>query len=258
MKLTWSHTGDSLDLDLVDPPIFEYWVDQLNKDQKNQFYCVDTKFIETQPLTDAVVATNTILEKFKLDPLMDPDLDWINQDNLNILHEKWVKLQHQHKSIVDLMSKMPNGVVDHFHAVNKMIHKIEQTEKLSYTNGRLKMWQTVNIFGSDILKFGTWQIELHYQNLGRSNYEKWKNYDANVDGTDTNNLTHLGGLVQFNIGRPLVQSPPANYVEYCQQNNIKAYGNKLPLGNFKIAISDLRHLFNKNVNIKNNTIAFEV
>ena len=258
MKLTWSHTGDSLDLDLVDPAIFEYWLDQLNNDQKNQFHCVNTTFLETQPLVDVLVATNNMLEKFKLDPLMDPYNDWYDQDNLNILHAKWVKLQQKHKGIVDLISKMPNGAIDHFHAVNTMIHKIEKMHQIGYINSQSKIWQTPNIFGADILKFGIWQIELQYQNLGRSNYEKWKNYDSNIDDTDTNNLTHLGGLVHFNICRPIIQSPPANYVEYCQQNNIKAYGNKLPMGNFKISISSLRHIFSKNVNIKNNTITFEV
>ena len=106
--------------------------------------------------------------------------------------------------------------------------------------------------------FGVWQVELHYQNLGRSNYEKWQNYDTNIIDTDTNNFTDIGGMVNFNIGHPVVNHPPLNYVEYCQQQNINPYGNKLPIGNFKISITELRHIFYKNVNIENNTITFEV
>jgi hypothetical protein len=258
MKLVWSQTGDSLDLDLDNPVVAEYWVDQLTRDQKNQFVCTEVNIPNTQELVDALTAVNAVLEKIKLDPLMDPACDWINQDNLNILHERWVKIQYKHKNIVNLISKFPNNVIEQFHNVNLLIHKIENPIKASYINDQRVTWQTPNIFGPEIAKFGVWQAEIHYQNLGRSNYEKWKNYDSNLIDTDTNNFTHIGGLVYFNIGHPVLQSPPANYVEYCQQHNISPYGNKLPLGNFKISITDLRHIFNKNVNIKNNTITFEV
>jgi hypothetical protein len=258
MKLTWSQTGDSLEIDVVNPEVIEYWVDQINHDQKNQFICTDSVFPDTQPLVDALTATNTVLEKFKLGPLMDPTLDWYDQNNLNLLHERWVKLQHKHKNIVRVITGLPNNIIKQFHAVNELIHKIEKMITVKYINDEVIAWQTPNIFGPEILMFGTWQAEIRYQNLGRSNYEKWKNYDGNIIDTDTNNFTHIGGMVNFNIERPTIQLPPINYVEYCQQHNISSYGNKLPLGNFKIAITELRHIFNKNVNIKHNTITFKV
>ena len=156
------------------------------------------------------------------------------------------------------MLSLPNNAIDHFHNVNKLIHKIEKSHIIRYINDQCIAWQTPNIFGPEILKFGVWQVELHYQNLGRSNYEKWQNYDTNIIDTDTNNFTDIGGMVNFNIGHPVVNHPPLNYVEYCQQQNINPYGNKLPIGNFKISITELRHIFYKNVNIENNTITFEV
>jgi hypothetical protein len=189
---------------------------------------------------------------------MDPGNDWLDQSNLNILHERWVKLQYNHKNIVNLILKFPNDIINQFHNVNILIHKIENSVKIDYSNDQLTAWQTPNIFGPEISTFGTWQAEIHYQNLGRSNYEKWKNYDNNLVDTDTNNFTHIGGLINFNITHPITQLPPTNYVEYCQQHNISPYGNKLPLGNFKISITELRHIFKKNVNIKNNTITFKI
>ncbi len=258
MNLLWSQTGDFLDIDVVNPEVIEYWVDQLNNDQKNQFICINSIFPNTQPLVNALTATNTVLEKMKLEPLMDPSIDWYNQDNLNLLHERWVKLQHKHKNIVRVISGIPNSIIKQFHAVNELIHKIEKSNTIKYINDEVIAWQTPNIFGPEILKFGVCQVELSYQNLGRSNYEKWKNYDNNLVDADTNNFTHFGGGVEFNIGHPIVLTPPPNYLEFCQQHNISPYGNKLPLGNFKISITELRHIFNKNVNIKNNTITFEI
>jgi hypothetical protein len=156
------------------------------------------------------------------------------------------------------MSGLSDSVIKQFHAINELIHKIEKLITIRYVNDEVIAWQTPNIFGPEILKFGICQVELSYQNLGRSNYEKWKNYDSNLIDTDTNNFTHFGGEVEFNIGRPTTLAPPLNYVEFCQQHSVSPYGNKLPLGNFKISVTELRHIFNKNVNIKNNTITFKV
>lgn len=258
MKLLWSQTGDSLEIDLINPEVIEYWFSQINRDQKNQFTCVQATFPDTQLLVDTLDAVNTVLGKIKLPPLMDSNLDWNNQNNLNSLHERWVKLQHTHKNIVNLLLKMPDSIVEKFYAVNMLLHQTEKKITIDYKNSPNIVWQTPNIFGPEILKFGIYQAELKYQNLGRSSYEKWKNYDNNIEDTDTNNFTHIGGLVRFNIVHPIEQNPPINYIEYCQQHNIRPYGDKLPLGNFKISITELRHLFKKNVNIENNTITFEL
>jgi hypothetical protein len=232
----------------------------LNNDQKNQFECVELEMpdVALPMLSEAVDVINTVLKKFKLDILMDPTSDWLDQHNLNVLHERWVKLQITHKNIVELLLKMPNNVVKKFHEINALIHTIEKNWNITYINEKTTAWQTPNIFGSDILKFGIWQAELTYQNLGRSNYDKWLNYDSNLHDTDTNNFTNFGGQVRFNLTHPVEQTTPLSYVEYCQKHNISPYGNKLPLGNFKNSITELRHIFNKNVNIKNNTITFKV
>lgn len=258
MKLVWSSTGDSLELELVDPAIFEYWVSQVSSGQKNKFRHVDSTFVDTTGLAAAVAEVNTILVKFNIDTFVDPGSDWYDQNNLNILHEQWVKLQHKHKNIVQLLSKFPNNLVKTFHDINHLIHKIEDSVTIVYDNDKDVVWQTPNIFGSDILKFGTWHAELTYQNLGRSTFEKWMHYDTNLVDSDTNNFTHFGGQIQFNICRPIELKAPVEYIDYCNKNNVCPYGNKLPIGNFKESITDLRHVFNKNVNIENNTISFKI
>jgi hypothetical protein len=101
-------------------------------------------------------------------------------------------------------------------------------------------------------------VELHYQNLGRSTFEKWINYDGNILDTDTNNFTHLGGLVKINLARPFENTAPKEYVEYCTKNSIQPCGNILPIGNFSHPTTELRETFRKNVSIENNRISFEI
>ena len=73
-----------------------------------------------------------------------------------------------------------------------LIHSIESKKSIVYEkfNNNKTTWQRVNNFSTDILSNGSWNIEIGYQNLGRSLFEKWSNLDDNVNDEDTNNFTH--------------------------------------------------------------------
>lgn len=258
MKVIWTLTGDVLEIDVTNFKVIDYWLDQLNLSDKNSFRLVDTTFPDRDLVTNLVEnieCINQILTKFKLDPLLDSDSDWYNQDNLNLLHNQWVKLQQTHK-IIELLSKFKGDALQKFHDINHLIHKIEFPISIIYNNDKSKIWQTPNPFGPDILQFGIWQIEIDYQNLGRSTFEKWVNYDKNVIDTDTNNFTHFSGRILFNIRHPVNWPAPHDYISYCKKNNVQSYGNKLPIGNFKDSITTLRHVFYKNIIIDSNSIFF--
>ena len=259
-KVVFSNTGDSLDICVEHMEVMEYWITQINSDNKNLFEPVSSTFPPAElmiQITENIGIVNDFLIKFGITPLLNKNSDWLNQDNLNILHEQWVKIQHKYK-IVELFKMLPNNVVKKFHDINHLIHRIERPIQIDYLNDSVNTWQTINPFGSDILTFGRSHIELHYQNLGRSTFEKWQHYDENIVDTDTNNFTHFGGLVQFNLCRPIYQTAPVNYIKYCKSKNIKPYGNNLALGNFTESLTTLRHIFQRNVAIENNRISFEI
>jgi len=260
MQLVWSSTGDTINIVVEDLRVINYWVDRLDLSNKNSFEFIQSTFPDKNlidTLSSNVKDINDLLIKFNIDPLIDHTVDWLNQDNLNVAHEKWVKLHHTHK-IVELLAKFKGSVLQKFHDINSLIHKIERPISIKYDNNIINAWQVTNPFGADILKFGTWQVELHYQNLGRSTYEKWVNFDKNIVDTDTNNFTHFGGRVCFNLGMPYSSQAPQEYITYCSDNTITPYGSKLPIGNFTESITTLRHLFNKNVGIENNRIYFMI
>ena len=260
MKLVWESTGDTLAIAVENLSLVEYWVNQINISKKNSFELISSSFPldeVTRDLSNNVKSINEILKKFNLNYLGSHEVDFLNQDNLNLIHSQWVKLQQDY-NILSVLSKFGGGVIQKFHDINKLIHQIENSSFINYINDSSTTWQVINPFGAEILQFGTWQVELHYQNLGRSTYEKWFNFDNNLIDTDTNNFTHIGGEVRFHIGRPFRSSAPLEYINFCSTKNIKPYGSKLPIGNFKEPITVLRHLFNRNVSIKNNRISFTI
>lgn len=260
MKLVWELSGDTLTIDIENSMLVEYWIDQINVTNKNSFGLLSSAFPLdglTSNLSDNIKLINEILAKFKINYLSSHDYDWLDQDNLNLLHAQWVKLQQDY-NIVTVLSKFNSDILQKFHDINKLIHQIENSSFVSYVNDALATWQTPNPFGTNILHYGTWQVELHYQNLGRSTYEKWFNYDYNILDTDTNNFTHIGGEVHFNLHRPLSINAPVEYVNFCSENKIQPIGCKLPIGNFRESLTVVRHLFNKNVPIKNNRLSFTI
>ena len=265
MKLIFTSTGDYLSIVEDNKELAEFWVDSINIDKVNLFNLTNSnwEYSLIEQLNVCLTNTNTILAKFKLFPFAVIERDWFNQHNLNILHEQWVKLQHNRPNIVHVISKFGDTAIKEFHNINTLIHQIEQSTTAKYVNhiSPLPIWQIKNPFGSDILRNGRWNVELHYQNLGRSLYEKWMNFDDNIIDTDTNNFTHIGGEIILSTSRPYVCPLPIDYVDYCAKHNITPLNAILPLGNFcdyQFDLTNIRHIIYRNMQIENNRISFEI
>jgi len=66
--------------------------------------------------------------------------------------------------------------------------------------------------------------------------------------------------VHINVHRPIIQTAPIEYKNFCTDNNIPTVGPRLNLANFtdyEINIAMIRKLIIKNSNINNNLIVFE-
>jgi hypothetical protein len=222
MKLIFTSTGDYITIIQDNTEFVEFWHNSINSDGVNSFVIKDQSHIlPIDELTNTLAEVNTVLDKFNINDLTNIDNDWFNQHNLNVLHERWVKLQHHYPTIIQILSKFPDSMLQKFNNINLLIHEIEQTFTCIYENQIRPgiIWQTKNLFGASILKSGMWNVELHYQNLGRSLYDKWINFDNNIFDEDTNNFTHIGGRVIINVGRPYTVSLPNEYVDYCNKHN---------------------------------------
>jgi hypothetical protein len=253
MKLVWNLTGDSLSIDPTNPQLMEYWLGQLSHDNIVNFAhngrCPQYRL---DKFSQYVQEVNQFLAKTGMQ-LPDHE-DWLNQDNLNDIHRTYVKHQRG-RNVVELMRMIGGDPAVHcYRQVNQIIHETERTVQYQYTGS--DHWSCPNIFGTDVLMFGRWHVELKYESLGRSTYEKWLNYDTNLKDDDTDDFEHLGSALEFNIGMPLQHRPPVEYVIACANAWLPTVGQTLPIGNFIEDIGTVRLLFYRNASTTNNTISF--
>ena len=172
MQLVWTNSGDTLSIIPHNSQLIDYWLGKLADSGINSFeHNGHVPQYRLDKFSQYVREVNQYLRKFDLQ--LPEHEDWLDQDNLNDIHRTYVKHQ-QGRNIVELMRRIGGEEAVHrYRQVNQIIHKTERTVQYYYTG--TKHWSCANPFGTDILEFGRWQIELHYESLGRATYEKWIN-----------------------------------------------------------------------------------
>ncbi len=257
-RLRWTQTHDAIELVAIDCRVYEYFVEQINAQNINQYTVSDLGYAslskELQQRFNRIqnfIQTKLHLEDFNI------ELDTSNQDSLNELHSKWVKLHQRYPNIATLTEKVLPGDLA---AINKLIHAIEVSmvnfEAMSL-NTDFKM---PNCFGTDILSFGIYNVSVSYNNLGRSTWQKWQNADTTLD-TDLNNFDDIYTTLSFKvIPSVTTKTAPTEYQEWCKRHALPCVGSQMPLANFDKLEENLlqyRQLFYKNSLIENNFITLE-
>lgn len=90
---------------------------------------------------------------------------------------------------------------------------------------------------------------LGFDNLGRSTWEKFSNYDSDAFEVDTNNFDMLSGKLEISLARPMMWTSPENYSNWCALHNISEVGRNMRIGNFDDdvkTLTKLRYLFTNN------------
>ena len=262
MKLFWSTTGDELLLDACNKEFAEFWLSSLDKDNNNHFKLVESKFDITcqQDLyTKIKIISDILVSKFKLTTLERfLTLDLLDQSTLNELHHDWVLLLHLYPTLPAFLKKIDLKIYESWNKINKLLHSIEDNLNIRY-HPLKGGWEVKNPFGTDILDFNRCHISIGYSQLGRTTYNKWLNFDKNINDIDTNNYLQVGAEIYMNVNRPICQSAPIEYKDFCNSNNIPTVGDKLNLANFanyEINIAMIRKLIIKNLSLKNNSMLF--
>lgn len=255
MKLIWSNSGDELVLTPCDSALAEYWVSSLG--DQNNFEITYSKLIDTteDKLREHIVNVhNTLSSKFNLHVLEEfVESNLFDQVTLNRLHSTWIKLLVEHKSLANTLNKISKDLYNDWNQINKKLHLIEDSFEFQYQSE--KYWQVENIFGTDILNFNRCHIQIAFSQQGRTTFNKWLHNDFNINDVDTNNYKQMGNELNINLGQPLYQLPPSNYVEFCNTNNIPVVGEYLNLANISTDLTTARRLFSKN---QSNTLFFNL
>lgn len=260
-KIVWAKSGDEIKFSSACPDLLVYYVDHLNSNDANKFRLDKTKF--SFNTVDAFVKVCKSIESIS-NKIPIKIKNWngkvLDQEYLNQVHRDWVQTGIEYPSIILLLRKMNNLDKD-YREINTQLHKIESSFVYSFKNFDQDPYQIENIFGTKVLGFDKPNISLGFDNLGRSSWEKFCNFDENAKGSDTNNFNKLSGLIHFNLNRPISGNPPPEYVKWCETKNIPIVGKTLNLGNIcdlESQLTDLRKIVIRNVNEQDDRFFFEV
>lgn len=254
MKLVWQKSGDFIVCDPVDHLLVEFWLDK----QQGQTWSTTTVMPQDlliSELNHLIKNVSFHLDKVKI-KLIDMPITGTSQSQLNTLHRNWVLLHQNHPNI----SALFDPATDHqfkinMDRINKVLHQVEESFKLVLTSDDYFIERSTNI--SNI--FGHANIKFPYENLGRSTYNKWKNFDSSVNTSDTNNFDELPNSLVINLDRTYVNQPPLEYIKWCENLNVVPQPNELLLANMKDLehnLSVYRELFMKNFTFANNNVIF--
>ena len=257
-KLRWTQTHDAIELAVVDHNVYNYFVEQLNANALNQYTVSDLGYaFLSQELHQRFRRIQSFVQSQLNLTDFDIELDPGNQEDLNRLHSQWVKLHQRFPNIATVTDRALPGDLA---AINELIHAIEASTLNFEAVSLDPNYKMSNIFGTNVLGFGAYNISVDYNNLGRSTWHKWQHNDTTVD-TDLNDFSELYTTLKLNVARNRTwRTPPAEYQKWCDQHGLSCVGNQMPLANFDKLDENLlqyRQLFYKNSLVENNFITLE-
>lgn len=249
MKLIWQKTGDYIDCVPVDHTFVEYWLEQ----QDNFVWTAFSSFPQQSlidELRDLVNKVQVDLSKVKIKLIESTD-NFESQLTLNILHRRWVEIHLAYPNISKLFG---NEFKTRLDRINKALHELEESWflRLSSNNSPLTTTTLPNYFGQS-------NIKLPYENLGRSSYNKWLNFDESLETSDTNNFDELYNNISINLNRSFIGDPPTDYVYWAIRKGFDPVPNELLLANFsnlETKQDTYRALFMKNFVLDHNDVIF--
>lgn len=257
-RLVWLPSGDEINFRVIWPDLFLYWLGRLGTD--NNFHVSvpsqaqrwrDSLQSNIDAIRHATSALPTLISEW-------PE-DLYDQRSLNKLHRDWVVAGQRFPRLPLLLERM--GLGKAWRAINHDIHQLESSFSWQYVNYDIHPWQIPNEFGARMLDHSTSHIMLGFDNLGRSTWEKFCNYDDEAFDVDTNNFEMLSGKVDITLERVMGYSIPEKYQNWCARHQVPVTGRYLRLGNFNEdhhTLSKLRRLFTQNEHDPGHRIIFAV
>lgn len=250
MKVVWTSSGDEIEFTPDNQALCEYFINGLNQ---TPLACVHSDVNTCWPdqLIENLHDINLMLADTKLAPpfeLGNP----LDQQYLNCLHRQWVRFHLLYPKIIVFLDLKDNTLIKKFRGINTMLHKIEKMFVQSYIGMHDTQVVTLDNPFENSLSFNTANLQLYYHDLGRNTFNKWANFDNVLDQEDTNDYAKLAADLHLNLNRAMVQSAPANYVAWCQLQQLATVpGRWINLGNFvdlDTNLADYREILARNNN----------
>jgi hypothetical protein len=290
-SIVFQPSGDSIPFVTINSQaadVLTYYVDNLNNRSLNKFSSLCGS--EIQKNIDVLHQTIVDCNKFVYE-LLDQHIDtcksdgYLEQKNLNRLHADWVRSQkmpyniaekrrhYQSSQAEQIHDMFPDsipepqigevilrlGVGELYGKINHALHSLESS--LSIMKFSTSEWIEIeNIFSKSLLTGDVCNFSLNFNHLGRTLYNKFINFDHDLEFDDENSFNELLGFVEIKLVPPQTKPLSNEYVAWCQQHNRTPIGDHLNIGdiiNLNENLTKYRKIIFKNT-LKKNTFSIQL
>jgi|688.fasta_scaffold534036_2 hypothetical protein len=288
-SLVFDNSGDTIPFVALNPDVVEYYVDKLLQGNLNNFYAYNSNYAARINDNISELHRNLIESNVWMTELFDQSfktfdyMDYLDQDNLNYLHAAWVNMQscrydidqkRKESKSTGLPEQIHNMYPDEerFPAFGDVVTKIGEHKTFnrinvpcihalesSFTKVLFKCsdsWvEFNNPFPKNLINNDICNLYLPFHHLGRTQYNKFVNYDFDLKHADENTFNELLGFVGLSLAHPQTRGYSNEYIDWCKQHNREPSGEDIPLGNIPDLLTNLtkyRIIVFRNTNAGNN------
>lgn len=261
-SLVFENSGDSIPFETISnetADVLQYYVEHLNQQQVNCFRSDAGTHIKNH--IDRLDLTIKACNKFVFE-LLDGYIDtydqegYLDQRNLNKLHADWVRSQNLPYNIQQKRQKYQSEQAERIHDmfpddipeplvnnvitklghryiyddINFAVHNLEDLfSELRFSVG--KWIEIPNPFAKTILSNHVSNFRLTFNHLGRSLFDKFNNFDHDLEFDDENTFNELLGFAEIKLTPPQTVELSPEYVNWCIQKGKPPSGAYLNIGN---------------------------
>jgi hypothetical protein len=264
-SLVFENSGDFISFNPVNQELLEFYIDRLNQQSLNRFFsensCYGQKILDSiNQLDSNILEVNNWLNKFT-DIKFDSHTteEYLCQHVLNKIHADWAT---SHSLSYDILEKRKqynfSGLVENIHekfpddiptpslstvlsklelndiydSINFSVHKLERLfNGIQYTVS--DSWTIVsnNHFPKSFITNDLANLQLSFNHLGRTLYDKFVSFDLDLKCNDENSYNELLGYVTLNLLPSQTVPLSLEYVDWCKYHNKTPCGRFLNIGN---------------------------
>jgi hypothetical protein len=263
-SLIFQNSGDKIICTTDKADLLEYYVEFIEKCNANKFNLI-TKNNTSLNIDRLLESLKFINETFFSDlhgkftiPLNK--LDVLDQTFLNKTHAKWVnnqlknfdvnklkhsdfayKLAHLFKNISDDIQQANTAMIlckydymNMYNNINELIHSVESGFSRLRFQADFDNWIEVNnLFPKSYTSNSLQHVSLSFNHYGRQLYNKYVNWDLDLDHDDENTFDQLLGFINLDLRPAETFDYSLEYKEWCKKHNRIPTGQYLNLGNIE-------------------------
>lgn len=286
--LVFENSGDALPFVSINTDVLEYYVDSLNQLGINKFL-IDQS---VSTLVDQnIKSLDSVIQQFNELPvrhIINVDLNrqqgtgYLDQQYLNQLHADWVAFQRQNyhirgQCLKHNFSPITKAICEfypddepvvrvgnvlqklklkrEFDNINFYIHELESRFNYVRACADTDEWIEIpNPFDKKLLTNNVANLTIDFNHLGRTLYDKFKNFDSTFKYNDENSYNELLKNVAIKLRPPETIPLSKEYVSACQATGREPKGNFLNIGNLidlDKRLTEYRQIVYKNTLAKN-------